>query len=232
MPMDIKPKAGTAGAQDKPNTSMGVMDETAGTADIAKLLATIEQLQARLDAAEGRTVERPAFDGEVPRYRILTDFFGPNDHLYGEGDEIDYLGEPNTEMLPINEAAQKRMQAYVDYLNQCAMDKARIYGRAATPVFDHNGRIDTASLVADNMRDEKVAMRTGGQIVPLISMPQAREAVPQMPHTPEAQARARMAGTQHLRGELIVSATQAPKAPQPGPAPAIQGRSYRGSNVA
>lgn len=231
MPMDIKTGKGAAepGPASGANTAAGVIEASGnGNADIATLLATIKSLQERVDVFEGREVLRPAFDGEVPKYRIQSPVFLENDTLYEEGDVIDYLGTPNQEMMPLNDAAQARMKDYIGYLNECAREKANMYGRTfIVPVGDH------AAMIAQNFADERKAVQAGANLVPLIQMPVERAEVPPMPHTPEALARARRTGVVP-RQELIVSAVAAPKPTNPGIGmqDKILGRNARGSGVA
>lgn len=71
-------------------------------------------------------------DNERPAYRILAyhGFFGPDDHLRLEGEEIYYDGEPNEEMEPLNEPARKRLQAYLENLDQLGREAAAKAGKA------------------------------------------------------------------------------------------------------
>jgi hypothetical protein len=57
---------------------------------------------------------------DLPRYRILNypGFFAENDTLYPPDTEIVYTGVPNEQMLPLNDAAKKAMDAYLDGLEQ------------------------------------------------------------------------------------------------------------------
>lgn len=59
---------------------------------------------------------------EMPTYRILsvTGFFGPDSHLYREGEEIYYADEPNEDMEPLNEPARQAMEKFFDKLEDAA----------------------------------------------------------------------------------------------------------------
>jgi hypothetical protein len=63
-------------------------------------------------------------------YRILSSFFGPDDHLYGEGDCIVFDGEPNEEMEPLNEMAQERLNRFYEKLDGFAKAVAAKNGRS------------------------------------------------------------------------------------------------------
>lgn len=73
-----------------------------------------------------------SIDNTRPAYRILSPngFYGPDDHLYVDGDEIYYDGEPNEEMEPLNDAANKRMASFIDKLDAAARDAAEKAGKA------------------------------------------------------------------------------------------------------
>ncbi len=60
----------------------------------------------------------PSIDASRPAYRILssTGFYGPDDHLYGEGAEIYFDGEPNEEMEPLNELARLKLVQFIEKL--------------------------------------------------------------------------------------------------------------------
>lgn len=64
-----------------------------------------------------------------PVYRILGNFFGPDCHLYGEGEIIAFEGEPNEDMEPLNEMAKTRMKAFFDKLDKEARKVAEKAGR-------------------------------------------------------------------------------------------------------
>jgi len=73
-----------------------------------------------------------SIDNTRPAFRILaaSGFYGPDDHLYVEGDEIYYDGEPNEEMEPLNEAARTKMSAYIEKLDASAKAAADKAGKA------------------------------------------------------------------------------------------------------
>lgn len=68
---------------------------------------------------------------ERPAYRILdtAGFFGDDDTLYAEGDEIYYDGEPALEMEPMNEPARQRYVALLEKLDAEGRKVAEKLGR-------------------------------------------------------------------------------------------------------
>lgn len=51
---------------------------------------------------------------EIPKYRLLADhFFEPN--MVGKGSIVEYDGEPNHQMEPLNDAAEAALEAWFDY---------------------------------------------------------------------------------------------------------------------
>jgi hypothetical protein len=69
-----------------------------------------------------------------PAYRILAveGFFGPDCHLYREGECIIFDGIPNEEMEPLNELARDRLRQYSEMLDVEAEKVAKQAGRAFT----------------------------------------------------------------------------------------------------
>lgn len=68
-------------------------------------------------------------DEELPRYRLIEDFFGPDNTLHhatenGQPAEIEFDGPPNEQMEPLNEPARVKMQAYLEELRAGAIAKA------------------------------------------------------------------------------------------------------------
>lgn len=68
---------------------------------------------------------------ERPAYRVLdpAGFFGDNDTLYAEGEEIYYDGEPALEMEPLNEAAKVRYLTLLETLDNEGRKVAEKLGR-------------------------------------------------------------------------------------------------------
>jgi len=73
-------------------------------------------------------------DNSRPAYRILSPngFYGPNDHLFAENDEIYFDGEPNEEMEPLNDAAHERLSAYLEKLDNLGREAAAKAGKTYT----------------------------------------------------------------------------------------------------
>lgn len=64
-------------------------------------------------------------------YRVLSTegFFGPNDHLYKEGECILYDDEPNEQLEPLNEPAFTKMQAFLERLDELGRAAAAKHNR-------------------------------------------------------------------------------------------------------
>lgn len=68
---------------------------------------------------------------DVPVYRIKEGkFFGPNDHLFQEGEIIEFSGEPNLEMEPLNELARGKMREFLALLDDEGRKAAEKAGKA------------------------------------------------------------------------------------------------------
>lgn len=99
-----------------------------------------------------------------PAYRILSSFFGPNDHLYTEGDTVLFDGEPNDDMEPLNLPAKKAMEAFFKKQEDCAKKAAEKAGR------EYTGRpksLDEAITLA-SMDARRVQLTEGDGGVPLM----------------------------------------------------------------
>lgn len=150
----------------------------------------IADLRAKLAQYEADKVARPSFNGEVPRYKIVDPkgVFLEDDTLHTEGEIIDYLGAPNIDaMLPMNAAAEERVDAEIRHLTSCAQEAAQLNGRPFRGLIRDGG-----TIIATALQD---ARRDAGNLT-LGSLPHIRRAVdrgdvPVMPHTPEAVARRR-----------------------------------------
>ena len=97
-------------------------------------------------------------------YRILTNFYGPNDHMYQEGDIVLFDGEPNDDMEPMNSAAKKVMDAFFKKQEDCARKMAEKAGR------EYTGRprsLDEAVTLA-SMDARRVQLVQGDGGVPLM----------------------------------------------------------------
>jgi len=90
-------------------------------------------------------------------YRVLnvSGFFGPNDHLFHEGDEIVYDGIPNEELEPLNEIAEQRMKAFLEMLEVEAKRTAEKLGR---PFVERPRNIDGAITLATEIQRNNMAI--------------------------------------------------------------------------
>ena len=145
----------------------------------------IETLRARLAEYEAGKVVAPQFRGEIPKYKLNNTVFLEDETLHFEGDEIDYLGVPNMEMVPMNDAARQRMGDYIREQTACAREAAFAKGRPFVGLV-----VDQAQLIAENMQH---ARQTATK-VEMVQMPEEKGIVYPMPNIPEAQAQARRRG--------------------------------------
>lgn len=63
---------------------------------------------------------------DTPMWRVLATagFFGPDHTLYDEGMEIEYDGEPNEELEPLNQAAHDKLVVYLEKLDMLGKEAA------------------------------------------------------------------------------------------------------------
>ena len=102
-----------------------------------------------------------------PAYRILTAFWGPDDHLYQEGDCIFFDGEPNEDMEPLNELARDRLNAFFDKLDNHARKLAEKAGKEYTGRPRLEAALATARELA-NAEARQVQLVKDGPGVPLM----------------------------------------------------------------
>lgn len=98
-------------------------------------------------------------ESERARYRILTPapkgFFGPDDHLYMEGEEIYFDGTPNEEMEPLNELAETRLTEYLEELDRLGRATAEKLGR---PFTGRARTLDGALQIATEVQRSGIAI--------------------------------------------------------------------------
>ncbi len=113
-----------------------------------------------------------AVESAAPRYELLKPLYA-DDVLWGEGEIIEYDGTPNEAMVPLNQAAEDRMRAFLDSLP----------GGRTRPIEE---------IVADAMRN-RPQFAAGPQAAPGSQrpMPTKETAVPQMSNVQEPGARQR-----------------------------------------
>lgn len=75
---------------------------------------------------------------DVPVYRVKNDkgFFGPDDHLYKEGEMIVFLDTPNPEFEPLNDLARQKMKEYLEFLDEKGMEAAAKAGKSYISLAD------------------------------------------------------------------------------------------------
>lgn len=71
-------------------------------------------------------------DNDRPAYRVLAihGFFGPDDNLYNEGDEIYFDGVPNDELEPLNSPARTKLAEHLEFLDALGREAALKAGKA------------------------------------------------------------------------------------------------------
>ena len=97
---------------------------------------------------------------DVPVYRLLEQFYGPDDNLYQVGEVIEYLEEPNTDMEPMNEPAKLAMRSLYERLEAEAKELARLAGkpyRGLPKNFD-----DTMAFARSSARKVETVQGDGG----------------------------------------------------------------------
>lgn len=69
---------------------------------------------------------------DVACYEITSEqgFYGPDCHLYREGEVLMWTGVPNLDMKPLNAAAEKAFLEYVNFLDECGRKVAEKTGKA------------------------------------------------------------------------------------------------------
>lgn len=112
------------------------------------------------------SIPRDAQGNERAAYRVLAEkgFFGPDCHLYKEGDALVFDGEPNEEMEPLNDLARERIEALYQRLDDKAREVAKANGRAFTErPRDIEGALEIATIDA-----KRVQLKKGDGGVPLM----------------------------------------------------------------
>ena len=97
---------------------------------------------------------------DVPVYRLLEQFYAPNDTMYDPGEIIEYTEEPNTDMEPLNEPARVAMRSLYERLETEAKELARLAGkpyRGLPKNFD-----DTMDFARASARKVEVVHGDGG----------------------------------------------------------------------
>lgn len=85
----------------------------------------------RLSPLPPQRSEAIVIPADVPVYRIKEGkFFGPNDHLFVEGEIIEFHGEPNLEMEPLNELSRAKTREFLAKLDDEGRKAAAKAGKA------------------------------------------------------------------------------------------------------
>ena len=185
--------------------------------DVTELMRTIAELKAKVAQFEESNVYRPNFVGQCPKYKLNAPVYLEDDVYHEEGEEIEYLGTPNMDMVPLNDAATTKMREYMDYLTKGARDAAEANGRQFRGLITDQG-----VMIATSMQD---ARRAAGNTA--LTIPTEKSEIPVMPHTDEAKAQAKRSG--RVKDAKVVSAKAPPPPPRPTPEPAsIMGSRYTG----
>lgn len=138
-----------------------------------------------------------------PAYRVLAahGFYGPDDHLYEEGQEIYYDDEPNEEFEPLNELARLKLTAYLERLDGLARDAATKSGKA----FVGRARtLDGAIQIATEEARDKMAIMTSKKEVQNIERIE-EEPVPEVGNA-QKRSRGRPAGSKTVNRSIALAA--------------------------
>lgn len=184
------------------NSSLDVLHDSVANADLKKQISDLQERLAQYEP-DGEVVH-PAFNGEQPRYRLNEPCYLEDDTLHIEGEEIVYLNTPNTSMVPLNEPARKRMEAYLIQLRDGQMAVARQNGRAAPGIVI----VDKGELVALAGQD---ARNKPLEVQP-VQMPQEKGIVYPMPNVPDAVAQKKRMGKN--KPNPVVSSKMPPPPPR------------------
>lgn len=98
-----------------------------------------------------------SISNDRPAYRILSPngFFGPDDHLYQEGEEIFFDGIPNEEMEPLNQFALSRLTEYIEHLDKLAKEASEKLGR---PFIGRPRSLDGALSLASEVQRQNMSI--------------------------------------------------------------------------
>ena len=158
---------------DPGNDKASVLAYQTGNGELERLRRENEELRSRYEPSN---VAESDFGGEQPRYRLNERGFygyGMDCRLYEPGDEIVYLDHPNLTMVPLNDAARRRLQAEIDHQTSCQREKAMRDGRQFSGLITDRG-----VLIADADQEARRAA-----INVQIAMPTDKDKnMPPMPH--------------------------------------------------
>ena len=188
--------------------------------------ASLRERLQKIETEQSNVVDG-GFKGEAPQYRINHPGVYLDDTHWVEGMVIDYVGVPNTSMVPMNEPARRAMEDYLAHLDYGARKLAALRGR------DYYGlQTESGSLLEQALTDAR-KMATEGPVAST-PMPTVIDDVPPMPHTDEAKARMARRGPGRppkvLSSQAPVQGVDrgAPKlAPAPSDSSAVLGRFVR-----
>lgn len=108
-----------------------------------------------------------AISDTIPTYRQLNakGFFCPAGYLIEEGEAFEFDGTPNEDMEPLNEAARKKLHAYLKVLDAEALKVAEKFGRQ---FITRTKRLD--EMVFEASADaRRLELRKGDGGIPLMS---------------------------------------------------------------
>lgn len=100
-----------------------------------------------------------------PVYRIKEGkFFGPDDTMRYEGDLVVWRDEPNLEMEPMNDLAQKAMLAYLEKLDECGRKVAEKTGKNYNSLADAH----TNAMALATQESKQFEVLSGPKQIPLM----------------------------------------------------------------
>lgn len=90
-------------------------------------------------------------------YKILDSngFYGPDDHLYPEGEEIYFDGEPNEQMEPLNDLAKFRLIKHIERLER---ETKAAYEKLGKPYAGRPRSFDGAIVLATELQRSGVVL--------------------------------------------------------------------------
>ncbi len=187
----------------------------------AELKSQLEALTRQVNALMGAApVRQEEWQGERPQYKLIKPFYGPNDVYFDpeQGDEvIEWTGAPNECMEPLNEAARKRMIAWIDGLPGGKTPPLDIIAMAGAMVNSKYGAaakdLPLTVMAAEIMKMAKTlqAERSGITEETEVVLPHKEVNVPAMGNDPAAQR----AKSRKARMDQMVRAVPQPKDSKP-----------------
>jgi hypothetical protein len=121
-------------------------------AEVERLRRELAERDAELEAYRGPR-EPSEQDGEAPLYRLLTQHYLGSSmadwRIYDAGSVVEFHDVPNLNMVPLNDAAKRRMEAEVEHQRSC---QAEVF--AASGAGHGGGLISDLHQLLDHARQD------------------------------------------------------------------------------